>query len=275
MDDSENPICRFYRLIPEAPLPRRADISADGMLPTRGYRYCAVSGMASAFGWYIYPPIDFSLVWTGTSVIWTYDGAEDWYPLRRVQYPGFRDYFRRNAPEGMARLAPTFLAASRDLAMVQIWSGYLARTAPGWALLSRAPVNIPISQPYEHYEGIFQSEFWFGPLFINIRLTQQNVPVEFERRYPLLQAQPLRHECYHEPSFATHEFGDLTADDWQALETTMGSNTDSTRKLGHHAVEVRKRLRAFAAATDTGRAAAGGGCPFPHAEQGSAGVAAE
>ena len=37
---AETVICKFYRLIPDAPLPRPADRSADGMLPTRGYRYC-------------------------------------------------------------------------------------------------------------------------------------------------------------------------------------------------------------------------------------------
>jgi len=55
-------ICRFYQLIPNAPVPRPADRSADGMLPMRGYRYCEAVAAASAFGWYIYPPLSFSLV---------------------------------------------------------------------------------------------------------------------------------------------------------------------------------------------------------------------
>ena len=32
--------------------------------------------------------------------------------------------------------------------VVQIWSGYFARTAPGWALLSRGIANKPKTQPY-------------------------------------------------------------------------------------------------------------------------------
>src|ERR1700720_1451423 len=50
-------ICRFYQLIPDAPVPRPADRSADGMLPMRGYRYCEAVAAASAFGGYIYPPL--------------------------------------------------------------------------------------------------------------------------------------------------------------------------------------------------------------------------
>ena len=69
---AETVICRFYRLIPEAPVPRSANRSADGMLPTRGYRYCEALASASAFGWYIYPPMNFSLVWNGVEIAGTY-----------------------------------------------------------------------------------------------------------------------------------------------------------------------------------------------------------
>ena len=149
-------ICRFYRLIPDAPTPRPADRSADGMLPMRGYRYCEAVAAASAFGWYIYPPLSFSLVWDGVEIAWTYAGAEDWYPLRGAQFPGFRELFEKAAPETVKPLAPPFLAVSREPGVVQIWSGYLARTAPGWALLSRGPANIPRKQGYEHFEGIIE-----------------------------------------------------------------------------------------------------------------------
>jgi len=69
---AETVICRFYRLIAEAPVPRPANRSADGMLPTRGYRYCEALASASAFGWYIYPPMNFSLVWNGVEIAGTY-----------------------------------------------------------------------------------------------------------------------------------------------------------------------------------------------------------
>jgi len=240
---AEPTICRFYRLIPDAPTPRRADRSADGMLSTRGYRYCEALASASAFGWYIYPPLNFSLVWDGIEIAWTYEGAEDWYPLRGAQFPGFRQLFEEFAPDPVKLLAPTFLAVARDPGVVQIWSGYLARTAPGWALLSRGPANIPRTQGYEHFEGIIESETWFGPLFTNIRLTRTNSPVEFHVRYPLFQVQPLSRECYSDPSFDVAEWAELSAADWQNFEATMKPNTDQMRKLGHYAVGTRRRNR--------------------------------
>jgi hypothetical protein len=236
-------ICQFYRLIPDAPVPRRADRSADGMLPVRAYRYCEALAAASAFGWYIYPPLNFSLVWDGVEIAWTYEGADGWYALRGAQYPGFRQSFEDVAPDPVKPLAPTFLAAAREPVVVQIWSGYLARTPPGWALLSRGPANIPRTQGYEHFEGLVETDTWFGPLFTNIRLTRTNAPIEFHRKYPLFQVQPLLRQCYEDPSFGVLELEDLDTADWQKFEATMAPNADHMRTLGHYAVETRKRLR--------------------------------
>jgi hypothetical protein len=236
-------VCRFYRLIPGAPEPRRADRSADGMLPMRGYRYCEALASASAFGWYIYPPLNFSLVWDGVEIEWTYAGADDWYPLRSAQAPGFRATFEAAAPEAVRRFAPPFLVATREPGVVQIWSGYLARTAPGWALLLRGPANIPRNQGYEHFDGIVESDSWFGPLFCNIRLTRTESPVEFHVRYPLFQAQPLLRQCYRDPPFEVLGPDGLLAEDWERFAATMTPIADHRRSLGHYAVDTRRRLR--------------------------------
>ncbi|MBV9824659.1 MAG: hypothetical protein JO001_03110 [Alphaproteobacteria bacterium] len=213
------------------------------MLPMRGYRFCEALAGASAFGWYVYPPLNFSLVWDGVEIAWTYERADGWYPLRGAQFPGFRSFFESIAPPGATDLAPPFLVPAREPGVVQIWSGLLARTAPGWALLSRAPANIPRTQGYEHFDGIIESDTWFGPLFTNLRLTRTNSPVEFHIRYPLFQVQPLLRECYRDPSFAVHQAEDLTPEDWQRFEATLRPNTEQMRALGHYAVDARRRLR--------------------------------
>jgi hypothetical protein len=126
---------------------------------------------------------------------------------------------------------------------VQIWSGYIVRTAPGWILYSRGVVNKAKTQPFENYEGIFESDTWFGPQFTQIRILRPNSPIEFHMRYPFMQVQPLLRQCYREHSFEVLEATDLDEGDWRRFETTIKPNTDKMRRLGHHAVEVRKRLR--------------------------------
>jgi hypothetical protein len=240
---AEPVVCQFYRLIPSAPEPRRADRSAEGTLPVIAYRYCEAIASASAFGWYLYPPLSFSLVWDGTEIAWTYEGAEGWYPLRGAQYPDFLEAFAKIAPDEVQGLAPPFLVQGKLPGVIQIWSGYLARTAPGWALLSRGAANIPRTQGYDNFEGIVETDTWFGPLFTNVRLTRTNSPVEFHLRNPLFQVQPLLRQCYREPSFEVLASADLSADDWQRFAATIEPNTHQMRALGHYAVDTRKRLR--------------------------------
>lgn len=70
---SNAPLATFFRLLPECRLPMRADRAAAGTMPTRAYRYCEAMTSASAFGWYVFPPITFSLMWDGSSdILWTY-----------------------------------------------------------------------------------------------------------------------------------------------------------------------------------------------------------
>jgi hypothetical protein len=213
-----SPDVTFFRFVPECRLPIRADRAAAGTMPTRAFRHCEAMTSASAFGWYVFPPITFSLMWDGGSdIFWTFKSQDAWFPLRKVQFP------------------------------VQIWSGLIARTAPEWSLLIRSPVNLAHSQGYEHYEGIIETDRWFGPLFTNVRLTRTNVPVEFNEEYPFLQVQPVHRSTYGnalDRFEVVPELGQLRPADWEAFRTTVVKpNVDPHRMRGQYAVTSRRRRK--------------------------------
>ena len=56
--------------------------------PSRGFQSCEALRTASSFGWYVFPPLDFTLQWDGSQILWTYRGAKAWYPLTSAQFPG-------------------------------------------------------------------------------------------------------------------------------------------------------------------------------------------
>ena len=107
-DAGKSPLVVFHRFIPTARLPTRADRSAAGSLPTRAFRFCEAVVTAAAFGYYLFPPIDFSLMWDGTRVQWTWAGEENWHPLHSAQFPDFSAYFDTVAPEDIRGFAPPF-----------------------------------------------------------------------------------------------------------------------------------------------------------------------
>jgi hypothetical protein len=243
-----DPIVTFYRAIPESIEPMRADRSALGVIPTAAFQYCEALTSASAFGWYMFAPMTFYLQWDGTDVIWTHGDTDTWFPLTSEHFPNFPEYFDRLAPDDIKGFAPPFLTQSFFPGVVQIWSGYFVKTTPGWSLLVRPPVNLPRSQTFECYEGIIEADRWFGPLFINIRLTATDRPIEINHKRPLLQVQPLLRETYSEKylraSRVVDELSSLSPDDWSGYrETVVKPNRGHYRPIGAYAASVRKRGR--------------------------------
>jgi hypothetical protein len=245
MDDSA-PLVTFYRFVSQCRPPQRADRSAAGTMPTRAFRYCEAMTSASAFGWYIFPPIGFSLIWDGGSdVVWTYEGADGWYPLKSAQFPDFAEEFDRRAPPDLRGFSPPFLSALKEPGVVQIWSGLFARTAQDWSLLVRAPANLARSQAYDNYEGIIETDRWFGPLFTNIRVTRTHVPVEFDSNFPFAQVQPVHRGTYGDQVDRFGVVPDLQGlgqAEWDAFRSTVVSpNIDPDRRRGQYAVATRRR----------------------------------
>lgn len=239
-------VVTFYRLIPRSRPPVRADRSAMGTLPTRAFRYCEAIATASAFGWYLFPPLNFTLQWDGTDVLWTYEGASSWFPLKSAQFPGFARYFDSVAPAEIKGFSAPFLSTLVEPGVVQIWTGHIATTKQDWSLLVRPPANLARSHHYELFEGIIETDRWFGPLFTNLRLTRTEMPIKFTQETPLLQVQPIHRSVYSEDVLGTFGYvrnlTDLAPEDWAKYQATIVKpNVDPARKPGAYAVAARKR----------------------------------
>jgi Family of unknown function (DUF6065) len=242
------PLVTFYRLIPGCRAPKRADRAVGGLIPTRAFRYCEALCQASSFGWYLFPPINFALKWDGArDVWWQYDGMDDWQHLESAQFPGFAKYFDDTVPTDIKQYSPPFLVSVPERGIVQVWTGYLARTAPDWSLLIRPVANLARSKSYDQYEGIVETDRWFGPLFTNVQLTRTNVPVNFSTDFPLLQLQPIHRTVYTGDRLndvkVVDRMEDMRRDDWDCYSQTVVQRMVPTRLLGDYAVAVRKRAK--------------------------------
>src|ERR1044072_9391200 len=245
---SSDPIIKFYRFIPQCRPPMRADRSVGGTLPTRAFRYCEPVASASAFGWYLFPAMDFTVIWDGSSVVWNYGETDDWYPLERAQFPGFKNHFAGIAPEDVAPFAPTFLSYDPHLHMLQIWSGYVARTRQDWSVLVRPIVNASHSEYYQAFDALIETDRWFGPVFTNIRLTKPKMPIRFRTDFPYLQLQPLHRDVYSDATLndfqevrSLSELGDAEWDRFR--RTVVKPNTQFPRPLAPYAAATRKRRK--------------------------------
>lgn len=238
----------FHSAIPDCRPPMRADPSVLGTLPSRGFQYCEALRAASSFGWYVFPPIDFTLQWDGAEVIWTYRGAKAWYRLTSAQFPGYNTVFDRFAPARLRSFAPPFLTAVPEPGIIQVWTGLFVESQENWSILVRPPANLPRSLAFDLYEGIVETDRWFGPLFTNIRLVKTDVPIHFSTETPLLQVQPLQRSTYADEvsnGFALIRHPqEIPQGAWSRYEKTIVKpNLDPGRPIAAYATSVRRRRR--------------------------------
>jgi hypothetical protein len=247
MHAQEN-VVTFFKMMPQAGDPVRADKTLRGTMPIRAYRFCDPFVAASGFGWYLSPPIDFALLYDGSTIFWKPLADSSWYPLELAQVPGFEDYFNNGVPSDYKGLAPPFLAALKETSIVQIWTGYLARTAQNWSLLVRGIANLPVRKEFECLEGIIETDWWFGPIFSNIRITKTNTPIVFRAADALFQVQPVKREAYSEETLGSMNviagLADLHEDDWRDYVRAVLPADSSRPQMGRYATEARRRRKA-------------------------------
>lgn len=202
-EPDDQPTVIFHKVYPAAISPMRADKAALGTLPTMAYRHCEPVRTASAFGWYIFPPEDIYFKWNGSDILFldNYQESDEmngqWKPLEQIQLPNFSDYWDTHAPSHMQGMAPPFMTPFAVSGFLQIWSGLLCSTQPGWSLLVRPVVNIRSSHNFNCFEGLVESDQYKPfPLFINMQLLATDVVIKISKTTPLFQIQPLKRETY-------------------------------------------------------------------------------
>jgi hypothetical protein len=236
----------LFKLVEGGLPPQRADRSVGGKLPTRGYRFCEPVTSASAFGWYVFLPVEFSVIFDGTEMLWTFEGARNqWFPLVSAQYPAFASAYDAAATEETRGYSPPFLASAGTPGNIQVWTGLVARTSQDWSLLVRPVANWPRSQGFEVMEGIIETDRWFGPLFTNVQIKQTDRPITFRTDAPFAQLQPVHRAHYDNEFLENFEvrsgLSALTPEDWTAFGRTIVEPLKSNRELGGYAVAARKR----------------------------------
>jgi hypothetical protein len=249
----------FFNAVGTGLDPQRADKSVNGTLPTNGFRYCEPVRTASGFGWYVFLPLELWVEWDGSEYHWSVDSGETWYVLAdAIQYPDFSADFDLHAPEAVRGYAPPFLSRTNDADILQVWTGVFARTRPGIATYIKGPTNMANGHGYSVLEGVIQTEWWFGPLFTNLRIHQKGAPIVLRRDRPLIQLLPFSNALLDDFEAAKPDvrvgLPALREEDWRSYEDTVVRRMRTRTRMGDYAVEARQRMKQAAAA----------GCPVAH-----------
>ena len=257
-DRADNPFITFSELYPDAPVPRRADPAPFGGVYLRAQRYCEPFTMASTYGWYVFPPMNFSLLWDGDQCFWKRPEEHEWHQFHSVSYPGFPEYYRQYAPAGLGHFGRfPFLGAAPEHGIVQIWTGLLIKTQPNWAVLVRQPVNLPRRTDVEVLDGIIETDWWFGPIVAPVRLCKTDKPIEFNTRQPLYHIQPIPKVIYTEKLLnqvaIVCDLADFTEQEWAESAAALLLRNNPNAPVGSYKIAARQRRGRGQSQTGDGR----------------------
>ncbi|WP_367714304.1 DUF6065 family protein (plasmid) [Nitratireductor sp. GISD-1A_MAKvit] len=235
---------RFCRLFPDAPDIVKADGSALGTIPARALQYCEGLTAAARQGWYVFPPVSFDLMWTGSEVVFRI-GEDDWTILDRYYLAEAVTSYVKIAPEEVHDCYPSFLDLFSEGNIVQIWTGYAIHGQEGICHHVRGPINMPLSGHYQYFEAILDSSWFLSPLATNIRLTKQDVPISFPTHRPLLQIVPLPTSVLakSEVTGSTVELDVLDHEFWSTWETCFRDRNKG--EMGSYARKQRRISKTY------------------------------
>jgi len=150
---------------------------------------------------------------------------EGWYPLNERTVSGVRRRVDRRAPKRLRGFAPPFLSAVPEPGIVQLMDRAVRRKRGELEAFSCAAGQSAGSLAFDLYEGIVESDRWFGPLFTTLRAHQDDVPDPFQHRDTapaVSRFTEVPTPTSVEPLQAGRNLSDFPPEEWSRYEEKIG-----------------------------------------------------
>ncbi|MDR7033999.1 DUF6065 family protein [Mesorhizobium sp. BE184] len=233
---------RFIKVYDPAPDIESASADAKDHAPLRGRKFCAPLNVASSIGWYVYPPLNFHLNWDGRNFFIMFDDSEDWMLVDQITFPNYAEKFEAIAEARGIHGVPPFLDVFPELGVIQVWTGYMLVTDPQDSIWVRAPINMPGSLEYDVFDGVIDTDWWRGPIIVNLRFHKTDAPVSFKRHRPIGQVFSLPRAFFdqsrNQPFEQHNGLEALTDEDWNLWR--VGVDRLLSSKVGSYIHEAKK-----------------------------------
>ena len=220
---------KVWRLHPQACALAPADRTLRGTAHADATRWCGPFTHANKAGWWVFPPVDIDITWQGGA-------AFDWELL--TPYSNADAHLIRFLLDEGEATPDKWLPVSRGRAkfawgvvepnVVQIWTGCIFETPPGWGLHVRSPINCADDRVHV-MEAMLETDWLQYDIWINLAFHRPGERVELRRDAwpPLAQLVPVRRDSYE--------------GNWQ-LETEMvNRNTPQANRVFEYYVEYNEK----------------------------------
>jgi hypothetical protein len=175
-----------------------AERTLNGTADKSAVRWCGPFTNANKAGWWVFPPIDIDIAWKGGrefewEALSPYTNADELLIRFLVDESDDTDVDRWLLPGGRSKFSWGFV----DEGVVQIWSGCIFQTPPGWNLYLKSPVNFP-PRACHVMEAVLESDWLQYDIWLNVQFDRPNEVVQLRRDEwpPLAQLIPVPRDTY-------------------------------------------------------------------------------
>lgn len=231
---------KIFRLHPDGIRLERADPKLRGEAEKGAVKYCGPFMHANYAGWYVYPSIELDVMYLGDGK-WDYNIIKPWEDLEKLIITANLSPDDPFKGEGRQKLS----FGLSEPQTLQIWSGIIVQTPPGWCIHVRNPINLEAAyaRPYHIQEGIIESDWLKYDLWLNIKFHRAGERVQIRQNMwpPIAQIVPTRREAY-DPNLSfedtiidkTNPDGSIVWEEWQKYNYQKWVASGTKDSLTYH-----------------------------------------
>jgi len=187
---------KIWEVHPKACKIEKAEKSCKGVANQAAVQWCGPYVNANQSGFWVYPPVDMDFVLEDGKFkiinMESYDD-EDYRIVRSLVRPEDHSDFEKwiFPNSGRTKLTLGFVEPN----VMQLWTGLIFQTPPGWCLHIRNPINFP-PQGFNIVEAVLESDWLQYDIWMNLSVTDVGKVISIRKDVPIAQLVPTRRESF-------------------------------------------------------------------------------
>lgn len=187
---------KIWELHSKASKVEQADKNCFGVANKAGVQWCGPYVNANQMGFWVYSPINIDFVFkNGKFEVLSIEdySNEDYELVKSLVRPEDHCCYDKWIFPSTGRTKTTFSFVEPNV--LQIWTGLIFQTPPGWCLQIRSPINFPYCG-YNVVEAVLETDWLQYDIWINVSVSLCDTPLMISKDRPLAHIVPVRRESF-------------------------------------------------------------------------------
>lgn len=189
-------ILKTWQLHPQSCKIEKAEKNCKGFANKAGTQWCGPYSNANQTGFWVYPPINIDFIFQDEKIkiieSEQYSSVDYEIVKSLIREEDNSDFNKWTFP-GTGRTKITLGLIEPNV--MQLWTGLIFQTPPGWCLQIRSPVNFPYIG-FNIVEAILETDWLQYDIWMNLCITSPNKIIRLRKDFPLAHLLPIRRESF-------------------------------------------------------------------------------